>query len=144
MSSTNATLARRWFEEVWTQRRAETVRELLTEESECRSEAGVLRGPDAFLSKMHAPFLGAFPDLTLTVEDTVAEGDRVVVRWLATGTHTGDGLGVAPSGRRVTFRGMTWIRFRDGKMLEGLDCWNQTGLMKSLQEGQVAESITVG
>jgi steroid delta-isomerase-like uncharacterized protein len=133
MSSQNVKLAKRWFEEVWNQHRAETIDELVTPESVCHSEAGPLRGADEFKSRVHAALLGAFPDIHVTVEDTVAEGDNVVVRWNAAGTHKGAGLGFPPTGKQVSFRGMTWIRYQNGKMMEGWDCWNQEGLMQSLR-----------
>src|SRR5262249_51971218 len=83
--------------------------------------------------RAHAVFLSAFPDLQITVEGTVAEGDEVVVRWSVQATHVGDGLGLPATGRAVSFRGMTWIRYRNGKMIEGWDCWNQAGLIQSLR-----------
>ncbi len=130
----NVRLARRWFEEVWNQRRTDTIDELLTDESVSHSEAGPLRGKQEFKERAHAVFLSAFPDLRMTVEGVVAEGDEVVVRWSVTATHWGDGLGFPATGREVSFRGMTWIRFSVGKMVEGWDCWNQAGLMLSLRE----------
>src|SRR5205823_4592734 len=141
--STNAERARRWFEEVWNQRRAETVSEMLTPESVCHSEGGELRGVQPFLDLVHGPFLTALPDVRLTVEGTVSEGDQVVVRWTASATHTGHGLGVPPSGRKVRFRGMTWMRFRDGKLVEGHDSWNLAGLLQALSGGPPAGSVTV-
>jgi steroid delta-isomerase-like uncharacterized protein len=138
MSTENVALARRWFEEVWNGRRTDTIDELLTEESVSYSEAGPLRGPEEFKTRAHAVFLSAFPDLRLSVEGTVAEGDQVVVRWAATGTHAGDALGFPATGRPVAFRGMTWIRFRDGKMVEGQDSWNQAGLIQSLRDAEGA------
>src|SRR4051794_16503305 len=92
MSNRNVVLARRWFEEVWNHRRADTIDELLTDESVCHTESGPLRGKQEFRERTHAVFLSAFPDLRMTVEGTVAEDDQVVVRWAATATHLGDGL----------------------------------------------------
>lgn len=141
MKTANDLIARRWFEEVWNQRRIETVHELLTQESFCHTEAGMLKGCGNFLEQVHAPFLTAFPDIRLTVEDTVSEGDRVVVKWRAEGTHTGPGLGLDPTGLKVSFRGMTWLKFANGKILEGVDSWNLFGLLESLRTGRAAHSI---
>ncbi|WP_406700206.1 ester cyclase [Singulisphaera sp. Ch08] len=132
MATENIKLVCRWFDEVWNQRRTDTIDELLTDESISYSESGPLLGKQEFKERVHSAFLSAFPDLQMTVDGTVAEGDQVVVRWSAKATHLGDGLGVAPTGRKVTFRGMTWLRFQDGKMVEGSDCWNQSGLIQSL------------
>jgi steroid delta-isomerase-like uncharacterized protein len=133
MASENVSLAMRWFEEVWNQRRTDTIDELLTDESVSQSESGPLRGKQEFKERAHAVFLSAFPDLRMIVEGTVAEGNQVVVRWSATGTHLGDGLGFPATGRKISFRGMTWIRYLGGKMVEGMDCWNQAGLIQSLR-----------
>jgi steroid delta-isomerase-like uncharacterized protein len=130
----NVSLALRWFEEVWNQRRTDTIDELLTDESVSYSESGPLRGKQEFKERAHAVFLSAFPDLRMTVEGMVAQDDEVVVRWTATGTHGGDGLGFPATGRKISFRGMTWIRYLDGKMIEGMDCWNQAGLIQSLRD----------
>ncbi len=62
-------------------------------------------------------FREAFPDLTLTVQETVTEGDRIAYRWEIVGTQQGDYQGIAPTGRRVTASGMTLLRLRDGKVL---------------------------
>jgi steroid delta-isomerase-like uncharacterized protein len=129
--SSNSALARRWFEEVWNQRREATVTELLGDDGIGHLEGGEVRGPSEFLAA-RAALLDAFPDLQVTVEDTVAEGNDVVVRWSASGTHRGEGLGFPASGKRASFRGMTWLRFNDGCIVEGWDAWNEGRLIQEL------------
>ena len=73
------------------------------------------------------------PDLRLEVEDTVAEGDDVVVRWRLTGTHSGNGLDIPPTQTRVDRRGMTWHKIVDGQIVEGWDSWNSGALMETLR-----------
>lgn len=133
MSHSNVALAHRWFEEVWNQRRLSTALELLTEKSVCRADLGDLVGPQDFITRRYEPFVSAFPDLRVEIEGTVSEGEQVVVRWIASATHTGEGLGFPPTGRKVRFPGMTWIRFENGKMMEGQDGWNIDGLLASLK-----------
>ncbi len=128
----NVALARRWFEEVWNQRRTETVHELLRSDSVGHLAAGDVVGPEPFL-KVHAELVQTLPDLRVHVEDTVAQGDQVVVRWLASGTHRGQGMGCDPTGAQVQFRGMTWLRFEGGKMAEGWDAWDLSGLLQKLR-----------
>lgn len=82
---------------------------------------------------IHAEFLAAFPDLKITVEDTVAEGENVVVRRLATTCHRGEGFGPKATDRDGCFRGTTWLRFQDGAIAEAWDSWNQGDLFPSLQ-----------
>jgi predicted ester cyclase len=60
----------------------------------------------------------AFPDLTLTVRETVTEGDRIAYRWEISGTHQGELHGIAPTGRRFTSSGMTMLLLRDGKVVQ--------------------------
>ena len=130
----SATLARRWFEEVWNQRRAETVDELLRPDSVCHTDGGDLVGPAPFLA-FRAEILAALPDLHVAVEDVVADGDRVAVRWRATGTHTGPFAGKRATGQAVAFQGVTWIRCAGGKMVEGWDCFDRSGLIQRLTAG---------
>ena len=131
MAATNAELARRWFEEVWNRRRDAAVSELLAPGALAHMEGAEIVGPEQFL-EARAALLDAIPDLRVTVEATIADGDHAVVRWSAQGTHKGDGLGFPASGRRATFRGITWMRFADGRVVEGWDSWNLGQLVQEL------------
>jgi steroid delta-isomerase-like uncharacterized protein len=132
MSEANIGICRRWFEEAWNQRRDDVVHELLVPESVSHTEAGDVRGRDEFL-RYRADFLAAFPDLRVTVEDVVAQGDQVVVRWHTVARHTGAGLGMEPTGQPIDVRGTTWMRLAKGKLIEGWDNWNLAGLMQQLR-----------
>jgi steroid delta-isomerase-like uncharacterized protein len=132
MTNANTALATRWFEEVWNQRSDDTVRELLHGEGIGHLEGMDIQGAEEFLSARGA-LIGAFPDLRVTVDGTVSEGDDVVVRWSARGTHAGDGLGFPASSRPASFRGMTWLRFSNGQIVEGWDRWNVGQLVQELQ-----------
>ena len=135
MSQENIALAHRWFEEVWNQRRTETVDELLREDSVGHLETGDVYGVEGFKTA-RAQFLSALPDLRVVIEDTVAQGENVVVRWVVHGTHAGDGFGMPPTHRPVTIHGITWIRIQDGQFVEGWDRWNLGGLMAHLQAAE--------
>ena len=137
MEHDNVKLACRWFEEVWNQKRPEAIEELSAQDGICHSVAGTITSPQDFRDKVHSGFIAAFPDLQIAIEDTLAQGDQVAVRWMARGTHTGEGMGMPPSNREVQFRGISWIRFRDGMMVEGWDCWDLHGLLQSLQPAAV-------
>lgn len=119
MSQEHAEVVRRWFDEVWNQRRAETIDELLHDDSICLTDDGPIRGPHEFRERMFAPFIAAFPDLQVVVEEMLAEGDHVVVRWRAEGTHCGDALGFPACNATAAFRGLTWLRVQDGRLTEG-------------------------
>jgi steroid delta-isomerase-like uncharacterized protein len=131
-SEANRAAARRWMEEVWNQRRTETIDELLPPHAVGHMEGGDVRGPEEF-KRARAALLDAFPDVRVLVEDSVADGDHVVLRWRVTGTHRGAALGFPPTGRAVSFRGMTWMSFKNGVLVEGWDSWNQGALYQELQ-----------
>ena len=73
----------------------------------------------------------AFPDMRLSVEDQVAEGDKVVTRWTGEMTHLGELAGAAPTGNRVTISGITIDRFEDGKIVEA---WRSMDMLSVLRE----------
>jgi predicted ester cyclase len=128
----NIQLARRWFEDVWNRRHDATVHALLHPAAVGHLEGADVHGVDEFLAA-RAALLGAFPDLHVTLESVIGQGDDVVLRWSATATHRGPELGIAPSNRAVAFRGISWFRFAEGRLVEGWDAWNQGGLLASLQ-----------
>jgi steroid delta-isomerase-like uncharacterized protein len=72
-------------------------------------------------------FYRAFPDLVYSMEDLIAEGDRVVVRYVARGTHRGDFFGLPPTGRAVTYRGTYTYRVADGLIQEDWEHWDGKG-----------------
>ena len=140
----NEDLALRWFTQMWGQRQEALIDELMCENCVGQTEDGPLVGREPWKAQIYRPFLAALPDLELRVEGTVSEGDQVVVRWVATGTHAGDGFGFAPSQKRVRFRGMTWLRFANGQIVEGADSWNQSGLMATLGAGAIPSAEVLG
>ena len=132
MNHQNRTLSRRWFEEVWNQKRTDTLEEILSPDCAGHMVSGEVPGVEAF-RLVRDEFLSAFPDLRFEIEDIVAEGDNAVVRWKASGTHSGDGLGLTATHEPIEVRGITWHRYEDGKIVEGWDGWNQSGLMQELR-----------
>jgi steroid delta-isomerase-like uncharacterized protein len=91
---------------------------------------GVLRGEA--LNQFFVSMLAAFPDHERTVEDQFSDDLHVVTRWTATGTHQGQFMGVAPTGKRVTITGISIHRIRDGKIVEEWQEWDSLGLMQQL------------
>jgi steroid delta-isomerase-like uncharacterized protein len=138
----SADLARRWFEEVWNQRRDGTVGELMASVCDGHMEGLDVRGPADFLAA-RAALLATFPDIAVKVEDVIAEGDKAAVRWSAIGTHRGGELGIPASGRKASFRGMSWMRFANGQIVEGWDSWNLGRLMEELRSASVAAASSV-
>ena len=87
-----------------------------------------IEGLKQFLSMIRA----AFPDLRVTLEDAIAEGEKVVSRWTAQGTHQGELMGIAPTGSQVTFTGITIHRIEDGKIVEEWENWDALGMMQQI------------
>ncbi len=77
-------------------------------------------------------FLAAYPDLQITIDDMVAEGDKVVARWSARGTHRGDLMGIPPTGREVTITGIVIDRFDNCRSVERWENIDQLGMMQQL------------
>jgi steroid delta-isomerase-like uncharacterized protein len=77
-------------------------------------------------------YLEAFPDTNFTIEDMIAEGDKVVTRWTARGTHRGELQGIAPTNKQVTITGITVHRIEGGKIVEEWDSGDNLGLMQQL------------
>lgn len=129
MPNANEILIRRWFEEVWNKGRADAIAEMFAEDGIAHGlsdESGKpLRGPADF-KEFHAKFREAFPDMVVTVEDTVSDGDKLVARCSVSGKHTGHSLGFAATNAPTAFTGMAMVRIKDGKIVEA---WNNFDFM---------------
>ena len=135
MSEENKQLMRRWFEEVWNKRRESAIDEMLHAHGKAHGlpdPDSSLEGPEGFKT-VQRTFCGAFPDLHITVEDVIAEGDRVAVRWSATMTHLGDHFGFAATGKKARLDGAAFVVIKDGKIVEGWNQMDMTGMMQKLK-----------
>lgn len=133
MSEANKQLVKRWFEEVWNNKNQSAIDEMLSNEGESYGfpEAGsVLIGPDDF-KLVHQTYIEAFPDLQFTVEDLIAEGDRVAVRWRVEMTHLGDSLGIPATGRKLLQHGASFLVIRGNLLQQG---WNDMDMHALLQQ----------
>ena len=134
MSRSNKELVHRWFEEVWNQGRESTIDELFAVDGVAHGLGDTdvdLHGPAQF-----KPFVdnlrGSFPDIHISIEDILAEGDKVAVRIRVEGTHRGAGLGVVPTDRRVNVAGIVLVRISGGQIIEGWNSWDQLGLLRQI------------
>jgi steroid delta-isomerase-like uncharacterized protein len=129
----NKRLIARWFEEVWNQGRADLIDEMRAPETIATGLAGgsqESRGAEPFKAFYNNLRL-ALPDLHLTVDDMLGEGDKVAVRISIAGTHMGDALGVQPTGNTVRFTGIILARIEDGKIAQA---WNSLDLLSLLKQ----------
>jgi len=132
---------RRFYEEVLNGRRLEVFDETHTADlvvHDPEVPGGEIRGRDAYKQ-----FIGmmsrALPDYHFTVYQVLAEGEYTVARWTVTGTHTGDYLGIAPTGARVTMAGMSIERHEGGKVVEAWVQMDNLGLLRQIGVVKVPE-----
>ena len=141
LSEENKEKSRRLLEEAFGQGKLEVIDEVLHSDFVCydpNSESGEISGADTLKGEIDY-FRQAVPDLTYTVDDQVAEGDKVVSRYTATGTHQGEFFGVPGTGKRVEFTGIQIDRFDEsGKMIEEWPEYDLLGAMRQI--GVVPES----
>lgn len=90
-----------------------------------------IRGADNYRQFLASVF-EAFPDMRHTIEDQIAEGDRVATRWTVTATHRGAFMGMAANGRKLTLEGMLFSRIVDGQVVEEWDCYDNVQLQQQL------------
>ena len=79
-----------------------------------------------------ADFRLGFPDVVSTIEDLIAEGDKVVARWTSRATHQGEYMGIPPSGKEVMFTGISVYRIEAGKIAESWNEEDELGLMRQI------------
>src|SRR5215203_3131686 len=79
-----------------------------------------------------ADFRQGFPDVVSTIEDLIAEGDKVVAHWRSRATHQGDYMSIAPSGNEVEFTGISFYRVEGGKIAESWNIEDQLSLMRQI------------
>ena len=133
MSEQNKVIVRRLFEELWNKGNLSVADQLFSPNYAHHdpSTPDFGRGPESE-RKRATLYRTAFPDLQLTIEDIIAEGETVMARWSCRGTHKGDLSGIAPTGKQVTISGVSIARFTRGKMVEGWVNWDALGLMQQL------------
>jgi steroid delta-isomerase-like uncharacterized protein len=129
-----AAIARRWIETGWQQGDAEAVHamyapnfvDLGAAEGRAATREGNVEGIRALYR--------AFPDFYATVDDVIADAasGKVAVRWSATGTHQGAFMGIAPTGKPVTFRGIETLRIEDGLIAERAGEWDGIAILEQL------------
>ena len=134
MSEENEALVRRYFEEIWDEGNLDLIDELFTTNFVRHGPTateGEVRGLEAFKGVV-SMYRAAFPDLRVPIEDLIAEGDRVVSRWTARGTHQGELMGIAPTGNQASVTGMIVDRISGGRIEEEWVEYDTLYLMQQL------------
>ena len=141
----NKATSRRFYEELFNRGNLAAAEELVTADFVIHDPniPEQPRGPDG-LKRFVAMYRDIFPDIEFTVEDQVAEGENTATRWVARGTHQGELMGIAPTGKRVEVRAFTLHRFSGGKIAEdwahydALDVVRQLGVVPNRGRSQGA------
>lgn len=128
----NKAVIRRANEEMWNQRNVDAVDELVTEDFLNHPAINQQQRGRQNLKDVIRIFEKAFPDFRYEIEDLVAEGDKVTVRDVFTGTHEGDFMGIPPTGNQVTMQTIHIFRFEEGKIAEHWAVRDELGMMRQL------------
>lgn len=131
LTQENKAIVTRWVDKFWNQQDRDVIDELLSPNYILHNPDGPVHGPEAF-KQFSAAFHTAIPDLHVTVETMLAEGDKVVWRYHLQGTHDGELLGIPPSGKPVVLTGIIISRFANGKWEEDWQNNNLVGLLQQI------------
>jgi steroid delta-isomerase-like uncharacterized protein len=127
-------ISRRIVDEAFAQGKVEVIDELVAEDfvnHDISGPPGLPPGREG-VKELVRFYRTAFPDATVTVDDQIAEGDKVVTRYTARGTHQGDFAGMPATGRQFTSTGITIDRIEGGKIVESWNEFNQFALLQQL------------
>jgi len=134
LSETNKAVSRRFFEEVFAKGKLNVLDEIITKDH-VNSGPGSLpelpTGPEG-AKQLVTVYRNAFPDLRFTIDEQIAEGDKVVTRWTADGTHQGELAGLPPTNKTSTVTGIVVDRIANGKIAESWGIFDQFGMMQQL------------
>ena len=134
MLTDNKTVSRRFLEEVWNKGNLAVLNEIITRDhvnSGPGTLPGLPNGPEGS-KQLVTVYRNAFPDVHFTIDDQIAEGDKVVTRWSAHGTHQGELVGIPATGKSSTVTGISVDRLVNGKIAESWGIFDQFGMMQQL------------
>lgn len=133
MSERNKAAARRFYEEAFNKGNLEAINDIIAPDCTHSDPAmpHVKSGIEP-VRRMVMDYRAGFPDLHFTIEDCIAEGDMVVLRWNVKGTHTETLLGVAATNRSIDIPGIVILKFRDGKAIDSKVVWDALGFHMQL------------
>ena len=134
----NKQIARRTFEKMWNQGKLDVIDELYDSNQMSYGLGVDLPAGRAGMRQFVAMYRMAYPDVHFTVEDQVAEGDKVATRWTAVGTQQGELMGIPATGKKVTVTGMTINRIVNGMIIES---WNNFDALGQLQQLGVVPAL---
>ena len=120
-TTTNKELVRRFFDERWNHGNLDVCDEMLASSFD-------IQGAKAWTRSVYA----TFGNINLTILDLLAEGEQIALHWRLTATHQGDYLGVAATGKPVTYQGIALLRIVDDKIVDDLAYWDNLLILQQL------------
>jgi predicted ester cyclase len=139
-------IARRWYDEVFAGGKLEAADEIFSSDFISHDPgptgAGWPSGPEGPKAIVKL-WRGAFPDASFTLEDQIVDGDVVVTRWTARGTHQGELLGMAPSGAQVQTTGIEIFRIQEDKVAEHWGVYDLLGILMQVGAIPTPDAATV-
>ena len=131
----NVELARRIFDDIWNDRKPGAIDELISPAYVHidPSSPDLGEGREGY-RKLVNLYTTAFPDVHFRIDELVGavDSDTIATRWTATGTHQGELMGIAPTGKRINVSGIVISRFAQGKLVESTSIWDTYGLLRQL------------
>jgi steroid delta-isomerase-like uncharacterized protein len=133
MSAANKAIVQRLYEEVWNKRKLEVIKEIISPSHALQAPTilGSSIGPEAYKRNVLF-FLAGYPDLHWTIEDLIAEKDKVVASWTFCGTHKGEYMGIPATNKKVSVEGITIHNVAGGKIMDSYSNWDVLGMMQQL------------
>lgn len=136
MSEENVAASRRLFEEGFNKGNLAVADEVIAADAVNHDPADTpelraLPGRESF-KRTVSMYRAAFPDLHITIEDAISDGDKVVLRWRSEGTHRGELAGLAPTGTKAVVTGISIDRYENGKLVEAWAQWDNLGLARQI------------
>ena len=127
----NKAIVQRYWDGKWNARRPEILDELQTPDVVYHGTSMEMNGIEEY-KQVYSSYLSAFHDTQVTIEDLIAEGDRVMTRVTFRGVHKGELAGIAPTGKNLTISLFTVFRLVDGKIAEEWEIIDELGMMHQL------------
>jgi steroid delta-isomerase-like uncharacterized protein len=134
MSAANKAISKRLFTEGMNEGKLEVIDELVAPnwvDHDPSNPPDLPPGAQG-LKQLMSMYRAAFPDMVMTIEEQIAEGDKVVSRWVAKGTHNGDLAGIPPTGKQVTVTGIFIDRISGGQIQESWANWDALGMLQQV------------
>ena len=132
MSDANKTVVKRFVHELFVKGNLDVVDEFVADDYVDHTPPPDVPPGRAGLKQLATMFRNGFPDLAISEEDLIAEGDKVVMRQITTGTHQGDFMGIAATGKKITVNEIHIVRLADGKIVEHWGVEDNLGMMQQI------------